>query len=93
MGENSSLTEEMRGAQQNLRLSAGTLSKLQNEFKIVCDESDAMKRRIQEFDNANKKLRAEAQTKIGMLTQECERLNKVVESKNNEIRALGGEVH
>lgn len=37
MGENSSLTEEMRGAQQNLRLSAGTLSKLQNEFKIVCD--------------------------------------------------------
>ena len=37
----------MRGAQENLRLSAGTLSKLQNEFKIVCDESDGMKRKIQ----------------------------------------------
>jgi hypothetical protein len=26
------------------------------------------------------------------LTQECERLNSVVEKKNSEIRALGGEV-
>jgi predicted nucleic acid-binding Zn-ribbon protein len=82
----------MRGAQENLRLSAGTLSKLQNEFKIVCDEGDAMKRKVQELDNANKKLRAEAESKIGMLTQECERLNVVVEKKNSEIRSLGGEV-
>jgi len=42
-----------------------------------------MKRRIQDFDNANKKLRAEAESKIALLTQECERLNKVVENKNN----------
>jgi hypothetical protein len=27
-----------------------------------------------------------------LLTQECERLNKVVDNKNSEIRALGGEV-
>ena len=27
-----------------------------------------------------------------ILTQECERLNSVVEKKNSEIRALGGEV-
>ena len=27
-----------------------------------------------------------------ILTQECERLNGVVEKKNTEIRALGGEV-
>jgi uncharacterized small protein (DUF1192 family) len=72
----------MRGAQENLRLSAGTLSKLQNEFKIVCDESDAMKRKIQELDNANKKLRAEAENKIALLSQECERLNGIVEKKN-----------
>jgi chromosome segregation ATPase len=37
LGENSSLADEMRGAQENLRLSAGTLSKLQAEFKTVCD--------------------------------------------------------
>lgn len=60
LGENTSLSEEIRGAQENLRLSAGTLSKLQNEFKIVCDEGDAMKRKIQELENGNKKLRAEA---------------------------------
>lgn len=30
LGENNSLNEEIRGAQENLRLSAGTLSKLQN---------------------------------------------------------------
>lgn len=27
-----------------------------------------------------------------ILTQECERLNSLVEKKNSEIRALGGEV-
>ena len=27
-----------------------------------------------------------------MLAQECERLNALVEKRNNEIRALGGEV-
>ena len=27
-----------------------------------------------------------------MLAQECERLNSLVEKRNNEIRALGGEV-
>lgn len=51
-----------------------------------------MRRKIAELEGANKKLRAEAETKIGMLTQECERLNGVVEKRNGEIRALGGEV-
>jgi hypothetical protein len=37
-----------------------------------------MRRKIQELDNANKKLRAEAESKIAMLSQECERLNSVV---------------
>jgi uncharacterized small protein (DUF1192 family) len=49
-----------------------------------------MRRKIQELDNGNKKLRAEAESKIGMLTQECERLNGAVEKKNIEIRSLGG---
>jgi regulator of replication initiation timing len=36
LGENSNLGEEVRTAQENLRLSAGQMGKLTNEFKIVC---------------------------------------------------------
>ena len=39
----------MRIAQENLRLSAGQIGKLQNEFKSVCDELDAMKRKNTEY--------------------------------------------
>jgi chromosome segregation ATPase len=35
--ENSALGEEVRGAQENLRLSANSVSKLNNELKIVCN--------------------------------------------------------
>lgn len=37
LSENSSLSEEVRSAQENIRLSAGQISKLQNELKIVCN--------------------------------------------------------
>jgi hypothetical protein len=36
LAENNSLGDEVRTAQENLRLSSGTLSKLQGEFKAVC---------------------------------------------------------
>lgn len=39
VNENNSLGEEVRGAQENLRLSAGTINKLNNELKIVCNEN------------------------------------------------------
>lgn len=32
------------------------------------------------------------ENKIALISQELERLNGVIERKNNEIRALGGEV-
>lgn len=41
--------------------------------------------------DANKRI-AEYENKIGLLSQELERLNGVIERKNNEIRALGGEI-
>ena len=41
--------------------------------------------------DATKKI-AEYENKIAMLGQELERLNGVIERKNNEIRALGGEI-
>lgn len=47
LSENSALGEEMRGAQENLRLSASTITKLNNELKIVCNENEELKRRLQ----------------------------------------------
>lgn len=75
-----------------MRLSAGTLNKLQGEFKAVCGEADELKRKLQEYDVAFKRLNSESENKVKILTQECERLNAMVEKKNSEIRALGGEV-
>ena len=46
--ENAALGEEMRGAQENLRLSAGTISKLNNELKITCNENEDLKKQLEE---------------------------------------------
>lgn len=80
----------MRSAQENLRLSAGTLNKLQGEFKTVCEELDATKRKLNETETAWKKLRSETDGKIETMSNEIQRLNQIIEKKNNEIRALGG---
>ena len=40
LNENKHLGEEVNTAQENLRLSAGTVSKLNNELKIVCNENE-----------------------------------------------------
>ncbi len=37
LSENTNLGDEVRNAQENLRLSAGQIGKLTNEFKIVCN--------------------------------------------------------
>ena len=92
LGENAALGDEVRSAQENLRLSAGTLKKLQGEFKTVCGELDETKKKLAETENAWKRLKAESDNKVQILTQECERLNALVEKRNSEIRALGGEV-
>jgi predicted nucleic acid-binding Zn-ribbon protein len=48
----------MRSAQENLRLSASQLGKLQNEFKIVCGENDELRKRLGEYENGIKRLSA-----------------------------------
>jgi chromosome segregation ATPase len=83
LSENSALTEEVRGAQENLRLSASTVSKLNNELKIVCNENEDLKRRLQEVGGDASRKIAEYENKIAMLGQELERLNGVIERKNN----------
>ncbi len=56
MGENSALGEEVRGAQENLRLSAATMNKLRGELedyrnKITTNdqENNAMKMKMQKI--------------------------------------------
>ena len=50
--ENTSLNEEMRGVQENLRLSSGTINKLTNELKITCAENEELKKKLEdENDN------------------------------------------
>lgn len=49
LAENNALGDEVRNAQENLRLSANTVSKLNNELKITCNENEELKRRIDEM--------------------------------------------
>ena len=53
---------------------------------------EEVKRQYQQLGGDASKKIAEYENKIGLLTQELERLNGVIERKNNEIRALGGEI-
>lgn len=61
MSENTSLSEEVSIAQENLRLSANTVSKLNNELKVTCNENEELKRRIDELarmmEQKNRELR------------------------------------
>ena len=92
MAENNHLGDEVRNAQENLRLSASQIGKLNNELKVACNDIETLQRKIEELGSGNKKTTAENENKIALLTQELERLNGVIERKNNEIRALGGEI-
>ena len=91
-GENQALGNDLNSAQENLRLSAGTLNKLQGEFKQVCAELDGTKQKLSETETAWQRMKAEYENKVALLSQECERLNSLIEKKNAEIRNLGGEV-
>ena len=78
LSENNALGDEVRGAQENLRLSASQIGKLTNELKITCNENEELKRRLNGLGgDANKKI-AEYENKIAMLSQELERLNNVI---------------
>ena len=81
------MNEEVRSAQENIRLSAGQMCKLQNEFKIACNEIEELKRRINDLLNSNKKI-GEYEGKIALLSQEVERLNGVLEKRNKEVNGL-----
>ena len=82
MSENNSLGDEVRTAQENLRVSANTVAKLNNELRLVCNENEELQRRSKDTYDLNRKL-SEADNKIAILSQEIERLNSILEKKNN----------
>jgi hypothetical protein len=63
------LGDEVRNAQENLRLSASQIGKLNNELKIACNDIETLQKRIQEMGDVNKK-NAEYENKIALLSQE-----------------------
>jgi chromosome segregation ATPase len=87
MAENNQLGDEMRDAQEKLRLSASQIGKINNELKIACNEIEALQKRIQGMGDVGKRA-AEYENKVAVFSQEIERLNGVIEKKNNEIRSL-----
>jgi effector protein B len=91
LSENNSLGDEVRDAQENLRLSASQIGKLNNELKISCNQIEELQKRLQESSEVNRRI-PDYENKIALMSQELERLNGVIERKNNEIRALGGEI-
>lgn len=74
-----------------MRLSAGQVVKLNNEFKIVCNENEELKTQLKVFGEAQRKI-VEYENKIALLSQEIERLNTVVENKNREIGELRNQI-
>lgn len=77
MNENTSLGDEIRTAQENLRLSANTVAKLTNELKLLCNENEDLQKRVKELGDSNRKA-ADYEAKIALLSQEIERLNGVL---------------
>ena len=89
--ENTNLGDEIRGAQENLRLSANQIAKLNNELKITCGENEELQRRLQQLGEVNKKV-AEYENRIALLSQEIERLNNVIDQKNNELGHMNNQL-
>lgn len=68
------LSEDVRTAQDNLRLSASQMGKLQNELKILCNENEELKRRLNESSVGSNKKTAELEEKVILLSAEIQRL-------------------
>ena len=83
----------MREAQENLRLSTGQIGRLTAEFKGMQGQNEELRKKVADQEAQLKRAVTEYENKVGILKEECERLNALVEKRNNEIRALGGEVN
>ena len=51
-----------------------------------------MKKKIADYEATFRRFNSESEGNIQTLRAECEKLNALLERRNNEIRELGGEV-
>lgn len=75
-----------------MRLSTGQIGRLTAEYKAMVTQTEENRKKITELEAQNKRLTIDGENRVKALAQECERLNALVEKRNSEIRALGGEV-
>lgn len=90
MSENTSLSDEVNVAQENLRLSANTVAKLNNELKIVCNETEELKHRLREALEANKKL-SDQNSELNVQINEYNALNTVLKTLKDKVGMLTSE--
>ena len=83
MNENTALNDEVRDAQDNLRLSANQMAKLTNELKITCNENEELRRRLNEA-MAEIKHCHELEEKVILLSAEVQRLRSVSNTSESE---------
>lgn len=81
--ENVNLNEEVRTAQDNLRLSANQLAKLKNELRITCAENEELKRKVLESGSTGKKTVVELEEKVILLSAEVQRLRSLTSSNES----------
>ena len=90
MQENTSLGDEVRNVQENLRLSAGTIAKLNNELKITCNELEDSKRKIAELVIVLQKKNEEVNNLNGQL-HEMSGMTATINTLQERIQRLVGE--
>lgn len=73
----------MRGVQENLRLSSGTINKLTNELKLTCNENEELKKKLEENYRYKTKCQ-DYEEKIILLSAEIQRLRTVTNSSESE---------
>lgn len=83
VAENTALGDEVRGVQENLRLSSGTINKLTNELKLTCNENEELKKKLEEAYRYKSKCQ-DYEEKIILLSAEIQRLRNVSNSSENE---------
>jgi chromosome segregation ATPase len=90
LAENTSLGDEMRNAQENLRLSANTIAKLNTELKATCNELEEAKRRVAELAVLLDRKNQES-SKLTAQIQEMSAMGSTIQTLQERIQRLVGE--
>ena len=75
--ENASLADEINTSQENLRLSAGQIAKLNNDLRKLQNENEELRGRAQENGVMRRKI-TDLEASIVTFSQEIDRLNAII---------------